>query len=335
MGGDLAPHAVVAGAIQAARVRHLAVTLTGPLDLLAAELSRLGAGSLPVTVVDAPDTVSMSEAPLAALRRKPRASVRVAARLVESGNADALFSAGHTGATFLASRASLGVLPGVDRPALAVTIPTRTGAAILLDAGANPDCKPSHLCEFALLGDAYAKVTLGLERPRVGLLSIGEEAGKGNDLIRGAHTLLEAAPIDYTGNLEARDLFTGRADVIVCDGFTGNIALKIGEGLVEAAEEMLREELGAELVSQIGGLLTRRAFQRFKQRVDYSEHGGAPLLGIKGVVVVGHGRSTPQAVENGIALAARLATEQLVQRLAEAMSARPEVFGEHGPDMLK
>lgn len=322
MGGDLAPGAVVAGAVQAVRRHNLHVALAGPAQTVAAELARHGGGQDPaLRVVDAADAIAMDEAPLAALRRKPLASVRVAARLVEQGEAQALFSAGHTGATFLAARAALGVITGVDRPALAVTVPTRTGAAVLLDAGANPDCRAEHLCQFGLMGAAYARVALGLERPRVGLLSIGEEADKGNDLIREAHQRLQAASIDFIGNLEARDFFSGRADVIVCDGFTGNVALKIGEGLVEAADEMLREELGAELVSQIGALLARRAFQRFKQRVDYAEYGGAPLLGIAGIVIVGHGRSTPQAVENGIALAARLASARTVERLTEALRA--------------
>jgi glycerol-3-phosphate acyltransferase PlsX len=305
--------------VQAVRRQQIGVVLVGAEDAVRAELARLDPGPLPIAVVDAPETIAMHESPLAALRRKPRASVRVAAGIVAEGEAQALFSAGHTGATLLAARAALGLLAGVDRPALAVTVPTRTGAAILLDAGANPECRPSHLCQFGVLGAAYAEVALGVERPRVGLLSIGEEAGKGTDLIRDAHALLLAAPVDFIGNLEARDVFTGRADVIVCDGFTGNVALKIGEGLVEAAELMLREELGAELVSQIGALLTRRAFQRFKQRVDYAEHGGAPLLGIDGVVVIGHGRSTPQAVENGIGLAARLARQQMVPRLGAAL----------------
>jgi glycerol-3-phosphate acyltransferase PlsX len=260
----------------------------------------------------------MHEAPLAALRRKPRTSIRVAADEVSARRADALFSAGHTGASFLAAHAALGMLPGVDRPALAVTVPTPRGAALLLDAGANVDCRPEHLEQFARLGSAYARVMLGLERPRVGLLSIGEEAGKGNDLIRAAHARLCQSPVDFIGNLEAREFFTGRADVIVCDGFTGNIALKVGESLVEAAEAMLREELGAELVTQVGGLLMRRAFARFKRRVDYAASGGAPLLGIDGVVVVGHGRSSPRAVENGIALAARLASEGIVGKLREA-----------------
>jgi phosphate acyltransferase len=319
MGGDLAPAAVVAGAVQAARRHGVQITLTGPVDRIRNELAQAGGDDLGITVVDAPEAVAMDEAPLAALRRKPRASVRVAAGLVADGAAGALFSAGHTGATFLSARSAFGMLDGVDRPALAVTVPTRTGAAILLDAGANLDCRPEHLAQFGVLGAAYAKIVLGLARPTVGLLSVGVEPGKGNDLIREAHALLAAAPIAFIGNLEAREFFTGRADVIVCDGFTGNIALKVGEGLVDAAEDMLREELGAELVSQIGALLTRRAFTRFKQRVDYAESGGAPLLGVKGVALVGHGRSSPQAIENGIALAARLSEQHVVDQLAEAL----------------
>jgi glycerol-3-phosphate acyltransferase PlsX len=199
-------------------------------------------------------------------------------------------------------------------------VPTRGGAAILLDAGANIDCKPEHLLQFGVMGAAYARIALRVERPRVGLLSIGEEAGKGNDLIRDAHALLSRAPIEFLGNLEAREFFSGRADVIVCDGFTGNIALKVGEGLVELAQEMVREELGVELLSQIGGLLTRRAFARFKQRLDYAEVGGAPLLGLNGVAIVAHGRSSAQAVENGIATAARLVEERIVPRLAAALA---------------
>jgi glycerol-3-phosphate acyltransferase PlsX len=200
-----------------------------------------------------------------------------------------------------------------------VTVPTRAGAAILLDAGANLECLPEHLCQFGVMGAAYARIALNVEHPKVGLLSIGEEAGKGNDLIREAHALLAGAPIEFLGNLEAREFFSGRADVIVCDGFTGNIALKVGEGLVELAQEMVREELGAELVSQIGGLLTRRAFARFRQRVDYAERGGAPLLGLDRLAVVGHGRSSPQAVESGIATAARLVEQRVVQRMTEAL----------------
>jgi glycerol-3-phosphate acyltransferase PlsX len=320
MGGDRAPGAVVAGALQAAR-RGIGVTLAGPAARLRDEIQAQGGDESLVAVADAPAAVGMDEAPLTAHRRKPGSSVRVAAGLVARGQAQALFSAGHTGATFLSAHAAFGVLPGVDRPALAVTVPTRTGAAILLDAGANLDCRPEHLCQFGVMGAAYARLLLHVERPRVGLLSIGEEPGKGTDLIREAHALLERAPIDFLGNLEAREFFSGRADVIVCDGFTGNVALKVGEGLVEAAEEMLREELGSQLVSQIGSLLTRGAFLRFKQRVDYAESGGALLVGLNGVAVVGHGRSTPIAIANGIAMASRLAEQHIVPRLAEVLSA--------------
>jgi phosphate acyltransferase len=321
MGGDHGPGVVVQGAVQAVAQHDVIVALVGQGPAIEREVARWPAAqSGRLRTVHAADVIGMGEAPLTALRRKPGASIRVAAGLVANGQADALFSAGHTGASFLAAHAALGMLKGVDRPALAVTVPTPRGAAILLDAGANVECKPEHLEQFARLGSAYARATLGLDRPRVGLLSIGEEAGKGNDLIVAAHALLSRSPIEFIGNLEAREFFAGRADVIVCDGFTGNIALKVGESLVEAAEAMLREELGAELVTQVGGLLMRRAFARFKRRVDYAASGGAPLLGIAGLVLVGHGRSSAKAVENGIAMAARLANEQMVRKLEQTFS---------------
>ena len=230
----------------------------------------------------------MDESPLVAHRRQARV-VRARRRRGSSRAARPTRSSapGTPARPTLSRSAEFGVMPGVDRPALAVTVPTRTGAAILLDAGANLDCRADHLCQFGVLGAAYARILLHVERPKVGLLSIGEEAGKGTDLVREAHALLERAPIDFLGNLEAREFFSGRADVIVCDGFTGNIALKVGEGLVEAGEEMLREEMGSQLVSQIGALLTRGAFLRFKQRVDYAESGGALLVGLNEVAVVG------------------------------------------------
>ena len=319
MGGDHAPAVVIEGALAATRSGGIRVALTGPAERLREVLAGYGAEAAGLSVVDAPDVIGISESPLAALRRKPRSSVRVAADMVARGDAQAMFTAGHSGAAFLASHAAFGLLAGVERPALAVTVPTHTGAALLLDAGANLECRPEHLEQFALLGSAYARVAIQIERPRVGLLSIGEEAGKGNDLIREAHARLATQPIVFVGNVEARDLFTGRADVIVCDGFTGNVALKVGEGLVEAVEHMLREELGGALVSQIGALLTRRAFERFRTRVDYAEYGAAPLLGVAGLTLIGHGRSSARAVENGIAMAARLAGSAVLDRLAGAM----------------
>jgi glycerol-3-phosphate acyltransferase PlsX len=312
MGGDRAPGAVIEGALVAARERGVRIALVGPEALVAAEVDRLGASSADVRVVDAPDVVEMGESPLAALRRKRRTSIRVAADLVSTGEAAALFSAGHSGATVLAAHGVFGMLPGVDRPALAVTVPTQDGVAVLLDAGATVECRSEHLVQFAQLGAAYAQVVLDVAQPRVGLLSIGEEPGKGTDLIRDAHQRLSASALRFIGNVEARDLFSGRADVIVCDGFMGNIALKVGEGLVEA--------LGSALVSQIGGVVTRRAFERFKQRVDYAEYGAAPLLGVGGLALVGHGRSSPRAVASGIATAARLADASLVSRLSDALA---------------
>jgi glycerol-3-phosphate acyltransferase PlsX len=319
MGGDRAPEAVIDGALQAARALDVDLALVGPTARLQDELLRRDPGTARVTIVDAPEVIGMHEAPLAALRRKPRASVRVAAELVAQGRASAFFTAGHSGAAFLAARGAFGLLPSVDRAALAVTVPTLTGVAVLLDAGATLDCRPDHLVQFAQLGAAYARVASGMASPTVGLLSIGEEEGKGNDLIREAHRLLRDTSLNYIGNVEARDLFAGRADVIVCDGFTGNIALKVGEGLVEALERMLRDELGAALVSQIGGLLTRRAMARFRQRVDYAEYGAAPLLGLRHLALVGHGRSSPRAVENAIALALRLVEAGAVDRLAATL----------------
>jgi glycerol-3-phosphate acyltransferase PlsX len=319
MGGDHAPVAMVSGAIEAARHgRHIA--LVGPADLVTAELARQGAGDdLPIVVIDAPDVIDMHEAPLAALRRKPRASVKVTAEIVAKGEAAACFTAGHTGAALMAAHAAFGMLPGAERPALAVTVPTYSGAAILIDAGANPECRPSHLRQFGVMGAAYARVALGLERPRVGLLSIGEEAGKGTDLTREAHALLAQAPVTFVGNVEAHELFTGRADVIVCDGFTGNVALKVGEGLVELVDRLLSEELGPMLDTWPA---VRDALGRFRRRVDSAEYGAAPLLGVAGLALVGHGRSTAHAVRSAIELAARLAEARIVSRLAEELTAQ-------------
>jgi glycerol-3-phosphate acyltransferase PlsX len=320
MGGDQAPEAIVNGAIGAARRAGLEVLLVGAADRLRSCLQQHAlAGDLPIRTVDTPDVITMDEPPLAALRRKPRASVRMAADLVARDEAHALFSAGHTGATFLAAHAAFGVLDGVERPALAVTIPTRTGAAILVDAGANLECRPSHLVQFGVMGAAYARVDLRLPEPKVALLSIGEEAGKGNDLTREAHAGLAAAPLTFIGNIGAQELFSGRADVVVCDGFTGNVALKVGEGLVETIDAMLRDELNGRRLTRVGAMLSRPAFRRFRRRVDYAEYGGAPLLGVRGVTIVAHGRSSPRAVESGIIMAARLAEERVIQRLAEAL----------------
>jgi len=323
MGGDYAPRHVVDGALAAARHFDLGVALVGPSRALHAELERHGGvdGSR-IRLVDAPDVVTMEESPAAALRRKPRTSIKVAAETVARGEAAALFSAGHTGATVMAAHGAFGMLPGVDRPALAATIPTpQHHPAILLDVGASVECRPQHLLQFAVMGGMYARVAFGIETPRIGLLSIGEEATKGNELTREAHRLLKASPLSFIGNVEARDVYSGQADVIVCDGFTGNVALKISEGLVDVIENLLSEELSSTVTMRVGSLLTRRALRRFRRRVDYSEYGGAPLLGVAGVTIVGHGRSSAKAVRNAVAMAYRFAAERFIERVEREITA--------------
>ena len=322
MGGDQGPSAVVDGALAAARHLDLGLLLVGDPAAIEAELGRhADAGGLDVRLVDAPDVIGMAESPAAAVRHKPRASIGVAAAAVARGEADALVSVGHTGASVMAAYQAFGLLPHVGRPALAATVPTRAGSAVLLDAGASVECRPAHLLQFAVMGAAYARVALGLGRPRVGLLSIGEEESKGTELVRDAHQLLKSAPIRFVGNVEARDLYTGQADVIVCDGFTGNVALKVSEGLVDTVETLLSEELSRTFSGMVGSLLSRRAFRRFRRRVDYSEYGGAPLLGVARLCILGHGRSSPKAVRNAVAMAYRFAAHRLIERVEQDIDA--------------
>ncbi len=307
MGGDFAPGPIVEGAVAAIRARLASVCLVGPEDVIEAELAALGAAAEGVMRAAAAEVIGMHEPPVQALRRKPDASIRVAVRLVAEGKASAVVSAGSTGATVMAARTGLGLIPGVDRPALAATIPTRGQPAVLLDAGANAECRPSHLVQFGVMGSVFAQVALGLDRPRVGLLSIGEEESKGNDLTREAHQLLKAAPVHFVGNVEARDVYAGVADVIVCDGFTGNVALKISESLVD----------------MIDALCGTTMSQDARARLDASEYGGALLLGVNGIVIVGHGRSSAKAVTSAVALAHRFAEARLVDRLARGIAAIP------------
>ena len=320
-GGDHAPARIVDGALAAARHLGIGVDLVGRVAAIDAELARHeDRQALDIRVINAPDVVEMSESPAQALRRKPRASIKVAAELVARGEAAALVSAGHTGAAVVAAHGAFGMLPGVDRPALAPSVPTRDGSAVLIDAGATVECKPSYLLQFGVMGSVYARAWMGIERPRVGLLSIGEEESKGNDLTREAHQLLKASPLHFIGNVEARDIFSGQADVIVCDGFTGNVALKLSEGLVEMVEDLLGEELQSTFSAQVGYLLSRRAFRRFRKRVDYSEYGGAPLMGVAGLCIVGHGRSSAKAVRNAVAMASRFVSSNVLSRVEQEIA---------------
>jgi phosphate acyltransferase len=327
MGGDHAPSVVVDGAVAAARHLDAGIVLVGrTADVERALDAHPDWRSLRIRVVEAPDVIEMAESPASALRRKPRSSVHVAAELVAAHEAEALVSAGHTGAAVMSAHAAFGMVSGVDRPALATTIPTRRNPAVLLDAGANVECRPQHLLQFAVMGSVYARLAHGVDAPRVGLLSIGEEESKGNELTLAAHQLLKASPLHFIGNVEGREIYSGVADVVVCDGFTGNIVLKTSEGLVEAVEALLGEELQGTFSSQVGYLLSKRAFRRFRRRVDYSEYGGAALLGVAGLVIVGHGRSSARAVRNAVAMAYRFATGDFIakveQGIGEAASVR-------------
>lgn len=317
MGGDHGPRSIVAGALAAARRAEVGVTLVGDGERIEGEMARYTAPDPSrVRVIHAEQVIGMSEAPAAALRRKPDASIRIAAESVARGEAAALFSAGHTGATVMAAHRALGMLPGVDRPALAITIPSGSGAAVLVDVGANARCRASHLVQFALMGRAFARLALGVERPRVGLLSIGEEETKGNELTQRAFALLKAQPINFIGNVEARDVYSGQADVIVCDGFTGNIALKISESLVELVERLIRDELVVTRRRRAGPSASRRVLERFRRRLDYSEYRWRAAAGRGGAVRGGPRTLFPKAVRNAIILAARFAAQDLVGRIA-------------------
>lgn len=321
MGGDRGPEVNVEGAVTAAREFGTAVILVGVEEELQRHLRQHETHGLPLIVRHAPEVVEMGESPLIALRRKKHSSIRIGLDLVKRGEADAFVSAGNTGAVMATAVVVLGPLPGVERPAIAVVVPTLTGHAVLLDAGANVDSKARHLVQFAIMGNVYARDFLGLPRPRVGLLSIGEEESKGNELTREVFKELEdEASLNFIGNVEGRDVFNGTSDVIVCDGFTGNVALKISESVLDAMFTLLREELGKDLRGKAGSLLLLPAFKRFKRRVDPSEFGGAPLLGVNGVCVISHGRSTGKAIKNAVRTAAECVANKVITHIREGIA---------------
>lgn len=321
MGGDRAPGVVVAGAVAAARSFGVGISLVGDRAAIERCLRPMVRDEgIDLSIVDAPSVVGMEEAPAVALRRKPGASVRLALDEVAAGRADGCFTAGHTGAALVAAHGALGLIPGVERPALAATIPTKAGAAVLIDVGANVVCRASHLLQFAGMGGAFARVVLGVGQPRVGLLSIGEEESKGTELIREAHQLCKTSALHFVGNVEARDVYAGKVDVIVCDGFTGNVALKVSEGLAEMMQHMARVEVASSWRTRLGWWLCAPALQRFRARLDPAEYGGVPLLGIAGVCVVGHGRSNARAVHNGIGVVVRCVRERWTSELAAALA---------------
>ena len=322
MGSDRAPKSEIEGAIQAARRFGIPVTLVGPEETLRAELSRHpAAGSLPIAIAHASEFITMDDKAVQAVRSKRDSSMRVGLRLVRQGQAAAFITAGNTGAAMATAKMVLGGLPGVDRPALVAIIPTAVGSVCtLLDVGANVDCKPHNLEQFAVMGDIYFRSMFGVDKPRVGLLSIGEEEGKGNELTREAYDLLKQLPINFIGNVEGRDLYNGTVDVIVADGFVGNVALKTSEGVAHLVRQVLKESLAATITSQVGAILSRSAFADFKKRLDHTEYGGAPLLGVKGACFITHGSSNANAIKNAIRVAADFAERKINENIERELA---------------
>lgn len=320
MGGDFAPAAVVEGALKAARDYNLQVILVGREGEIAPLLNRLGGASSGVELVDAPDVVEMHDEPAQAVRRKKGASLVVCADLVKDGRAAAMFSAGNTGAAVAVATLRLGRIPGIDRPAIASILPNRTGWTILLDAGATKDGEPHYLLQNAVMGSVYARELFGIADPRVGLVNIGEEEGKGNKLVREAYGLLRQAPVHFLGNVEGPDLFNGRVDVAVCDGFTGNVILKVGEGVADLILGLIRDEVNAHPLLKIPAAMIKPAFVRIKRRTDYGERGGAPLLGVNGVCIIGHGRSNAVAVANAIRTAGEAVRHGIIDKIRDRVA---------------
>jgi glycerol-3-phosphate acyltransferase PlsX len=325
MGADKAPEPEIRGAILACRTLPVRLHLVGQQERIRPLLHEyLDGERLPINIVHASEHIGMNEKAASAVRSKRDSSMRVGLRLVRDKKVAGFFTAGNTGAGMATAKMVLGALPGVDRPALAVVVPTSAGTpCILLDVGANVDCKPQNLEQFAVMGEMYARSVLKISRPRVGLLSIGEEEGKGNELTAETLPLLKQLPINFIGNVEGRDIYNGHADVVVCDGFVGNVALKTSEGLTKLVRDMLKQSLNTTVTAQVGALLSRKAFNAFKKRLDPSEYGGAPLLGVRGVCIIGHGSSNERAIFNGIRVAAEFAQAGINERIEREFAQRP------------
>lgn len=315
MGGDGAPQASVAGALEAVHSFGIPVTLVGPMRKLRREVGRFRLLPHGLELVDASDVVAMEDPPSSVLRRKRNSSLSVCARLVRDGRASAMVTAGNTGAAWVAAKSVMGMIEGVDRPALAAILPRLDGHTLVLDVGANVECKPRQLVQFAVMGSYYAEAVMGIKRPKVGLMSVGEEETKGGPRVREQYRVLSNTGIHFVGNVEGRDVFVGDVDVIVCDGFTGNVVLKVAEGLGEMVIGMLKEEAAKSPVYGAGLLMAKGAFRNLKRKVDYSEYGGAPLLGVNGPCLVCHGRSSAKAIQNAIRFADSYARSNVIGRI--------------------
>jgi glycerol-3-phosphate acyltransferase PlsX len=325
MGGDFGPEVTVAGAVSASREFQLDVLLVGAEAVIKREFERLDHARAHVTIVDAAESIGMSEG-LLSFRRKKRSSILVGTQLVKDKQADAFVSTGNTGAVVYISRKVLGALEGVERPALSLLVPTLNGLTLLTDVGANVNCSAKHLEQFAHMGRVFMQSVLGIADPRIALMSIGEESIKGNDVTREVHELLAASSLNFIGNIEGRDIYSGKADVIVSDGFTGNVALKTSEGMIDTLEKIARTEIMRNIFAKLGYLLLRSHLKRIYKRVDYSEYGGAHLLGLNGVCIIGHGRSNPVAVKNAVRLARDYVVGRVQDKIASEMSGLNQIL---------
>ncbi len=321
MGGDYGPRVTVPGAISASQEYNLEVLLVGAKTLIQKELKKINPLEANFQVIDATESIGMGES-VFSFRRKKKSSILVGTKLVKSKQADAFVTTGNTGAVVYISRKILGSLEGVERPALALLVPSLSGLTLLTDVGANVNCGPKHLEQFAVMGRIFMESVLGLEKPRIALMSIGEEGSKGNDLTKVVYEKLTSSNLNFIGNIEGQDIYSGKADIIISDGFTGNVALKTSEGVVDHLTKMAKHEIMKNLFAKIGFLLMKRHLKKLYKKVHYSEYGGAHLLGINGVCIIGHGRSNPVAIKNAI----RLARDYVAGKVQEKISRELAVF---------
>lgn len=318
MGGDYAPEEIIKGALMAAETSpDVHLILVGQKDRILPFLK----GAIPknISLIEASEVIGMDEHPANAVRKRKDASIVVATHLVKLGDADAVVSAGSTGAQMAAALLGLGRIKGIERPAIATVLPTVEGGKLILDVGANLDATPEHLCQYGLMGSIYAERILGIPNPRIGLLNVGSEEGKGNELTQKAYYLLKEAPINFIGNIEARDVPYGRADVVVCEGFAGNILLKMGEGLVGVLFQLIKEKITSNLIRKMGALAVKPGLKEIAQMMDHDEYGGAPLLGVNGISIICHGSSKTKAIFNAIRVAQECVQMRFIERIREEL----------------
>jgi glycerol-3-phosphate acyltransferase PlsX len=320
MGGDRDPRVIIRGAVEAARLmksNEVGIVLVGDENTIQAELAGFNTADAIIECVHASETISMSESPATAIRRKKNASIPVGIRLIKQNQADAFVGAGNTGAMVASSLVTLGRLHGVSRPAITTFFPNQDKGAVVLDVGANSECVPRHLLHFAIMGTVLAEHQLGIDKPRVGILNIGEEPTKGNELVREAHGLLKGTDLNFIGNVEGRDIFSGAVDVVVCDGFVGNVALKLSESIVSYLTHVVKLEIKKRNLAKFGALLMKDVFSSVRARLDYAEYGGAPLLGVNGGIIIAHGKSSSRAIKNAILMAHRFVSRDINKHIEE------------------